>query len=146
MGGKPFEVATKQVAKPRIIDERDAVVRITNTTMCGSDLKIYHGVIGSRKMPWTVGHEGMDKVVETGSAVTSIKEGDRVVISAVQDSWTVYSIDHVPARLAKAKAIGAVPININRGGLSSEQILRLAMDGRVRLRRGGVRQREAEAG
>lgn len=101
--------------------------------MCGSDLKIYHGVIGSRKVPWTVGHEGMDKVAETGSAATSIKEGDRVVISAVQDSWTVYSIDHVAARLAKAKAIGAVPIDFTRGGLPSEQILRLAPDGVARV-------------
>lgn len=82
--GKPFEVATKQVAKPKIIDERDAIVRITTTTICGSDLHIYHGVLGSREVPWTVGHEGMGIVVEIGSAVTSIKEGDRVVISAVQ--------------------------------------------------------------
>lgn len=81
--GKPFEVATKQVAKPKIIDERDAIVRITTTTICGSDLHIYHGVLGSREVPWTVGHEGMGIVVETGSAVTSIKKRDRVVISAV---------------------------------------------------------------
>lgn len=82
--GKPFEVATKQVAKPKIIDERDAIVRITTTAICGTDLHIYHGVLGSEEVPWMVGHEGMGIVVEIGSAVTSIKEGDRVVISAVQ--------------------------------------------------------------
>lgn len=84
--GKPFEVATKRIAKPKIIDERDAIVRITTTTICGSDLHIYHGVLGSREVPWTVGHEGMGIVVETGSAVKTIKKGDRVVISAVQAS------------------------------------------------------------
>lgn len=46
---------------------------------------------------------------------------------------TVYSIDHVPARLAKAKSIGAVPIDFTKGGLPSDQILRLAPDGVTRV-------------
>lgn len=46
---------------------------------------------------------------------------------------TVYSIDHVPARLAKAKSIGAVPIDFVRDGLPSDQILRLAPDGVTRV-------------
>lgn len=45
----------------------------------------------------------------------------------------VYSIDHVPARLEKAESIGAVPINFTKGGLPSEQILRLAADGVTRV-------------
>lgn len=45
----------------------------------------------------------------------------------------VYSIDHVPARLEKAKSIGAMPINFTKGGLPSEQILRLAPDGVTRV-------------
>lgn len=45
----------------------------------------------------------------------------------------VYSIDHVPSRLAKAKSIGAIPINFTKGGLPSEQILKLAPDGVTRV-------------
>lgn len=82
--GKPFKMVTKEVPKPRILDERDAIVRITTAAICGSDLHMYHGILGSEEAPWTVGHEGMGIVVETGSAVTSIQKGDRVVISGGQ--------------------------------------------------------------
>lgn len=86
--GKPFHVATRQVPKPKILDVRDAIVRITTAAICGSDLHMYHGVLGSREVPWPVGHEAMGIVVETGSSVTSIKKNDRVVISCGQSSVT----------------------------------------------------------
>ncbi|KAL1849868.1 hypothetical protein Daus18300_013125 [Diaporthe australafricana] len=67
-----------------MLDAQDAIVRVTTAAICGSDLHIYHGILGSTEVLWAMGHEAMGIVVETGSAVTSVKEGDHVVISAGQ--------------------------------------------------------------
>lgn len=82
--GKPFHMTTREVIKPKIMDARDAIVRVTTSAICGSDLHMYHGVLGSTQVPWAMGHEAMGIVWETGSSVTSIKKGDRVVIGAGQ--------------------------------------------------------------
>lgn len=84
--GKPFHMATREVPKPKILDARDAVVRVTTAAICGSDLHMYHGILGSREVPWAMGHEAMGIVVDTGSSVASIKKGDRVVISCGQSA------------------------------------------------------------
>lgn len=84
--GKPFHMATREVPKPKILDARDAVVRVTTAAICGSDLHMYHGILGSREVPWAMGHEAMGIVVETGSSVASIKKGNRVVISCGQSA------------------------------------------------------------
>ncbi len=79
--GKPFEVAVHETPKPQIVDETDVLVRITTAAICGSDLHVYHGVFGSNEVPYPLGHEAVGIVTEIGSAVTTIKPGDRVVIS-----------------------------------------------------------------
>lgn len=78
---------------PKIVDPTDAVVRITKTTICGTDLGIWKGknpeieaVAREKTGKWTgriLGHEGIGVVEEVGSAVKNFKKGDKVIISCV---------------------------------------------------------------
>lgn len=76
---EPFRVAVENVPDPTIQHPNDVLVRITSTCICGSDLHMYEGRTAAR--PGIVfGHENLGIVEEVGSAVTSIKRGDRVVM------------------------------------------------------------------
>ncbi|KAL9593163.1 MAG: hypothetical protein Q9219_007655 [cf. Caloplaca sp. 3 TL-2023] len=79
--GKPFEVAVHDIPKARVINETDAVVRITSAAICGSDLHTYHGISGSSQVPWPLGHEAIGIVAKTGSRVKDVKVGDRVIVA-----------------------------------------------------------------
>jgi len=68
------------VPDPRILDPRDAIVRVTSTAICGSDLHLYDGYIPAMRNGDVLGHEFMGEVVELGSAVTNLKVGDRVIV------------------------------------------------------------------
>ncbi|CAN0408303.1 unnamed protein product, partial [Phaeothamnion confervicola] len=68
------------VPDPEIINPKDAVVRVTTTAICGSDLHIYHGFIPGMMAGDILGHEFMGEVVEVGRDVTKLKVGDRVVV------------------------------------------------------------------
>ncbi len=68
------------VPDPKILNPRDAVVRITLTAICGSDLHLYDGFIPTMEPGDILGHEFMGEIVELGSAVTNLKVGDRVVV------------------------------------------------------------------
>jgi threonine dehydrogenase-like Zn-dependent dehydrogenase len=70
----------EQVPEPRILNPRDAVVRITRTAICGSDLHLYDGFIPTMQKGDIVGHEFMGEVVEVGPEVKNLKVGDRVVV------------------------------------------------------------------
>ncbi len=72
-------VEVKEVEAPRIQDARDAIIRITATGICGSDLHLYKNGIPAAP-DYIIGHEPMGIVEETGSEVQSLKKGDRVVI------------------------------------------------------------------
>jgi threonine dehydrogenase-like Zn-dependent dehydrogenase len=74
------EVRVQEVPDPQILNPRDAIVRITSTAICGSDLHLYHGVMPTLKKGDILGHEFMGEVVEVGSEVRSLKKGDRVVV------------------------------------------------------------------
>lgn len=75
----PKDVRVEKVDDPRIEDPRDAILRVTSTAICGSDLHIYNGMFPQpRNM--VLGHEFMGIVEEVGSAVTKLKKGDRVVV------------------------------------------------------------------
>ncbi len=69
--------------KPTIIDPTDAIVRVTKTTICGTDLHILKGDLASCKPGRILGHEGVGIVDSVGSAVTAFKAGDHVLISCV---------------------------------------------------------------
>jgi threonine dehydrogenase-like Zn-dependent dehydrogenase len=73
-------VQVENVPDPRILNDRDAIVRITSTAICGSDLHLYDGYIPTMKKGDILGHEFMGEVVETGRGVSNLQVGDRVVV------------------------------------------------------------------
>jgi len=68
------------VPDPRILNPRDAIVRITSTAICGSDLHLFDGFIPTMKAGDILGHEFMGEVVDVGREVHKLKKGDRVVV------------------------------------------------------------------
>ncbi len=76
----PTKMGVENVPDPKILNARDAIVRITLTAICGSDLHLYNGFIPSMESGDIVGHEFMGVVVEVGSGVKNLKVGDRVVV------------------------------------------------------------------
>ncbi|WCN84319.1 zinc-dependent alcohol dehydrogenase [Micromonospora sp. LH3U1] len=68
------------VPDPKIMNARDAIVRISTTAICGSDLHLYHGFIPAMRKGDILGHEFMGEVVEVGPQVRNLKPGDRVVV------------------------------------------------------------------
>jgi len=74
-----FELLEKP--RPVLQDSRDAIVRVTLASICTSDLHIKHGSVPRAVPGITVGHEMVGVVEETGSAVTSVRSGDRVTVN-----------------------------------------------------------------
>lgn len=73
-------VSVENVPDPSILNSRDAIIKITSTAICGSDLHLYNGFIPTMEQGDILGHEFMGEVVELGSSVTNLKKGDRVVV------------------------------------------------------------------
>ena len=78
MGKGSVEVV--DVPDPQILNKRDAIVRITSTAICGSDLHLYNGFMPTMKKGDILGHEFMGEVMEVGAGVKNLKSGDRVVL------------------------------------------------------------------
>ncbi|HSR96080.1 MAG TPA: zinc-dependent alcohol dehydrogenase [Kofleriaceae bacterium] len=74
------KVSIEHVPDPQILNARDAIVKVTATTICGSDLHLYNGFMPSMQKGDILGHEFMGEVVELGKGVTNLKVGDRVVV------------------------------------------------------------------
>lgn len=74
------DVRVDNVPDPKILNPRDAILKITSTAICGSDLHLYDGYIPTMEKGDILGHEFMGEVVELGSGVTNLKIGDRVVV------------------------------------------------------------------
>src|ERR1700736_3219169 len=74
------DVRVEHVPDPRILNQSDAIVRITSTAICGSDLHLYNGFVPTMESGDVLGHEFMGEVVELGPGVTNLKKGDRVVV------------------------------------------------------------------
>jgi threonine dehydrogenase-like Zn-dependent dehydrogenase len=93
------DVRVETVPDPKILNPRDAILKVTATTICGSDLHIYDGFIPSMQQGDIIGHEFMGEVVEIGSEVKKLNVGDRVVVSSIigcghcyfcqQQSWSL---------------------------------------------------------
>ncbi len=75
------DIRVETAAEPAILHPRDAIVRITLTAICGSDLHLYDGYIPTTEKGDILGHEFMGEVVEIGSEITNLKTGDRVVVA-----------------------------------------------------------------
>src|SRR5215208_5531176 len=78
MGKKKVQV--QEVPDPKILNSHDAIVRITSTAICGSDLHLYNGFVPTMERGDVLGHEFMGEVVEVGPSVRNLKVGDRVVV------------------------------------------------------------------
>lgn len=74
------DVRVEDVPDPTIEDPTDAVIKITSTAICGSDLHLYDGYMPEMHKGDVLGHENMGEVVEVGSSVKNLKIGDRVVV------------------------------------------------------------------
>lgn len=81
--GGPGNIELKNIPVPAIIKPTDAVVRISKTTICGTDLGILHGKTPSVLPGTTLGHEGVGIIEEIGSAIRNFKKGDHVIISCI---------------------------------------------------------------
>lgn len=90
---KPGDVSVDEVLDPEIQNSTDAIIRVTSTAICGSDIHIYNGLIPQPRET-ILGHEFMGIVEETGSAVRNIKRGDRVIIPFPVSCGECFYCDH----------------------------------------------------
>jgi threonine dehydrogenase-like Zn-dependent dehydrogenase len=74
------DVRVQSVPDPKILNSRDAIVKVTSTAICGSDLHLYNGFIPTMQKGDILGHEFMGEVVDVGSGVTNLQVGDRIVV------------------------------------------------------------------
>ena len=73
-------VQVENVPDPKILNDRDAIVKISSTAICGSDLHLYDGYIPTMEKGDILGHEFMGEIVEVGRGVSNLQVGDRVVV------------------------------------------------------------------
>jgi threonine dehydrogenase-like Zn-dependent dehydrogenase len=74
------KVETQTVDDPKLLNPHDAIIKVTRTAICGSDLHLFDGFIPTMERGDILGHEFMGVVEETGAAVENLKRGDRVVV------------------------------------------------------------------
>jgi len=92
MGKEKMEVV--ETPDPKILNPCDAIVKITTTAICGSDLHLYDGYIPTMMRGDIVGHEFMGEVVEVGKSVRNLKAGDRVVVPFTISCGNCWSCEH----------------------------------------------------
>lgn len=81
--GGPGQKSIQNLPRPDIIEATDAVIRITHTTICGTDLHILKGDVPTCQPGTVLGHEGVGVIESVGSGVSRFKKGDRVLISCI---------------------------------------------------------------
>jgi len=79
----PGKKSWEEVAKPKILKPGDAIVKITKTTICGTDLHILKGDVPAVTDGRIIGHEGVGIVDEVGPGVSMFKKGDHVIVSCI---------------------------------------------------------------
>ncbi|QGG94110.1 zinc-dependent alcohol dehydrogenase family protein [Actinomarinicola tropica] len=79
----PDNKAWEEVPDPQLVDATDAIVRVDTTTICGTDLHILKGDVPAVTDGRILGHEAVGTVEEVGAAVTTVKPGDRVLVSCI---------------------------------------------------------------
>src|SRR5919201_4866636 len=112
------DVAVERVPDPKILNPRDAIVKITSTAICGSDLHLLNGYIPTMKAGDILGHEFMGEVVDVGKENRRLAVGDRVVVPFTiacghcffcqKDLWSLCDNSNPNAGLAE-KLYGSSP-------------------------------------
>ena len=74
------DIRCDSVPDPKIEDGRDVIIKVTSCAICGSDLHLMDGLMPTMKSGDILGHEFMGEVIETGSAHTKFRKGDRIVV------------------------------------------------------------------
>ena len=105
-------VDVEEVPDPILINPRDAIIQVTSTAICGSDLHLYDGYVPSMKKGDILGHEFMGEVVDVGEEVQNLRIGDRVVVPfpiacgqcfyCKRDLWSLCDNSNPNAALAEA--------------------------------------------
>lgn len=75
----PFQVEVKELPDPKIQEPTDAIIKVTTSAICGSDLHVYNGRLPIPLRGWIIGHEYIGTIQELGPAVSGFQVGDRVV-------------------------------------------------------------------
>ncbi|MDD4346430.1 MAG: alcohol dehydrogenase catalytic domain-containing protein, partial [Desulfitobacteriaceae bacterium] len=86
----PDNMSLDEVPMPKIFKPADAIVKVTTSTICGTDKHIRHGGVPAVKPGTIIGHEFCGEVVEIGSNVNNFKVGDRVAVSCVTQCMSCY--------------------------------------------------------
>ncbi len=76
----PFRVRADRKPYPEILHPQDAIIRVTRSCICGSDLHLYHGLVPDTRVGMTFGHEFTGVVEEVGPGVTKLKRGDHILV------------------------------------------------------------------
>jgi alcohol dehydrogenase len=82
------KIELKDIPSPKILKPTDAIVKVTKTTICGTDLGIIHSKTPTFLPSTTLGHECVGVVEEVGSAIVNFKKGDHVIISCITSDGT----------------------------------------------------------
>ncbi len=133
------KVRVETVDDPRILNPHDAIIRVTRTAICGSDLHLYDGYIPTMEPGDILGHEFMGEVMEVGREVKNLKAGDRVVVPftiacgqcyyCTHELWSLCDNTNPNAWLAEKLY-----------GYSPSRLIRLfPRDGRICWRTGAIR-------
>ncbi|MEA3251654.1 MAG: zinc-dependent alcohol dehydrogenase [Pseudomonadota bacterium] len=77
------KLSVETIPDPQIVNPRDAIVRVTMSSVCGSDLHLLNGYVPTMKPGDVLGHEFLGEIVELGSAVTGLAKGDRVITVSI---------------------------------------------------------------
>jgi threonine dehydrogenase-like Zn-dependent dehydrogenase len=117
----PKHLKIENVPDPKILNQSDAIVRITSTAICGSDLHLFNGFMPTMERGDILGHEFMGEVVEVGKKVRKLKVGDRVVVpfpiacgecwSCKNDLWSLCENSNPNAWIAE-KMLGHSPSGV----------------------------------
>ncbi|HJQ09627.1 MAG TPA: zinc-dependent alcohol dehydrogenase [Gemmatimonadaceae bacterium] len=114
-------VKVEDVPDPKILNDGDAIVRVTSTAICGSDLHLFNGFMPTMEHGDILGHEFMGEIVEVGRKVKKLKVGDRVVVpfpiacgacwSCQHDMWSLCENSNPNAWIAE-KMLGHSPAGV----------------------------------
>lgn len=120
------DIRLENVPEPEIQKPNDAIVRLTASAICGTDLHMVRGTMAGMKPGTILGHEGVGIVEEVGSAVRNFKPGDRVVIpSTIACGNCSYCREGYYSQCDKANPNGPTPeppssVDRNRPGPSTD--------------------------